>query len=272
MKPILPAAVLLVSLGAFQRRPAADPFPVRDTYTKSEHLVTMRDGVRLFTIVYAPRDTSQRYPILLTRTAYGIGPYGAESYRDVVGPNNAFAREGYVVAYQDTRGKFKSEGEFIHHRPLTRDGKGPDESTDTYDTIDWLIKNVPNNNGRAGQWGISWSGWEVSQGMIRAHPALRASSPQSPPQDQFLGDDHHSGGAFQLMYAFSWMASNARARGAPTEQGVAPFRYGTPDGYDFFLRLGAAGNAGKLFADEVPTWNDYMKHGTYDEYWQARNV
>jgi len=266
------ALFLFLAASGFQRAQYTDSYRVREHYTKSEHSVPMRDGVRLFTIVYAPKDASRKYPILLTRTAYSIAPYGADAYRDVIGPNNQFARAGYIVVYQDTRGKFKSEGEFIHHRPLTAGGKGPDESTDTYDTIEWLLANVPNHNGRVGQWGISWGGWEVSQGMIRAHPALRASSPQSPPQDQFLGDDHHSGGAFQLMYAFSWMASNARARGAPTEQRVAPFDYGTPDGYDFFLRLGAAANARKFFADEVPTWNDYMRHGTYDEYWQARNV
>jgi len=135
-----------------------------------------------------------------------------------------------------------------------------------------LLKNIPNNNGRVGQWGISWGGWEVSQGMIGAHPALRASSPQSPPQDQFLGDDHHSGGAFQLMYAFAWMSDNARARSAPTDQPPGRFDYGTPDGYDFFLRMGSAANARKFFADDVPTWNDYMIHGTYDDYWQSRNV
>src|SRR5580700_9380496 len=247
-------------------------YSVKEHYTKSEIMVPMRDGVKLFTIVYSPRDKSQKYPILISRTAYGIPPYGPDNYRNVIGPNNEFAKEGYIVVYQDARGKFKSEGEFIHHRPMAEGANQVDESTDTYDTIDWLIKNIPNNNGRAGQWGISWGGWEVSQGMINAHPALKASSPQSPPQDQFLGDDHHSGGAFQLMYAFAWMSSNARARSAPTDQPAGQFDYGTPDGYDFFMRLGAAGNAREYFADDVPTWNDYMIHGTYDEYWQSRNV
>ena len=248
------------------------PYNVREHYAKSEIMIPMRDGVKLFTIVYAPRDRSQTYPILITRTAYGIPPYGPENYRAVIGPNNDFAREGYIVVYQDARGKFKSEGEFIHHRPILEGPNQINESTDTYDTIDWLITTVLNNNGRVGQWGISWGGWEVSQGMINAHPALRASSPQSPPQDQFLGDDHHSGGAFQLMYAFDWMSSNARARQAPPDQPPRHFNYGTPDGYDFFLRLGAAAHAREYFADDVPTWNDYMTHGTYDEYWQSRSV
>ena len=245
---------------------------VKSLYEKREVMIPMRDGVKLFTAVYSPRDTSQPYPILLTRTAYGIPPYGSDTYRTVIGPSEHFTREGYIVVYQDVRGRFKSEGEFIHHVPYVKGSTTPNESTDAYDTIEWLVRNLPNNNGRVGQWGISWGGWEVSMGMIDAHPALRASSPQGPPQDQFLGDDHHSGGAFQLMYAFSWMAQNARARNAPTEQGVRRFDYGTPDGYRFFLEMGAAANARQFFADEVPTWTDYMTHGTYDEYWQSRNV
>ncbi len=252
---------------------AAQPaFDVKANYVKRELLIPMRDGVKLFTIVYAPRDTTRTYPLLMTRTAYGIAPYGANEYRAVLGPNNEFAKEGYIFVYQDTRGKFKSEGEFIHHVPYVKGSSRPNESTDTWDTIDWLLKNVPNNNGRVGQWGISWDGWEVSQGMIDAHPALKASSPQAPPQDQFFGDDYHSGGAYQLMYGFNWMSTNARARVAPSDRPVERFDYGTPDGYRFFLDLGAAANAQKYFADEVPTWNDHMAHGTYDEYWQARNV
>src|SRR5262249_2664710 len=172
-------------------------YDVRAHYVKREVSIPMRDGAKLFTIIYSPKSTSERDPILLTRTAYGIGPYGPETYRSVVGPNNEFAKEGYIFVYQDTRGKFKSEGEFVHHVPYVKGSPTPNESTDTWDTIDWLVKNVPNNNGRVGQWGISWSGWEVSQGMIDAHPALKASSPQAPPQDQFLGDDYHSGGAYQ---------------------------------------------------------------------------
>jgi putative CocE/NonD family hydrolase len=252
--------------------PAQTGYDVKAHYTKRELFIPMRDGVKLFTIIYAPRDTTVPYPMLMTRTAYGIAPYGAGEYRAVLGPNNDFAREGYVFVYQDTRGKFKSEGEFVHHVPYVKGSSRPNESTDTWDTIDWLVKNVPNNNGRVGQWGISWAGWEVSMGMIDAHPALKASSPQAPPQDQFYGDDYHSGGAYQLMYGFNWMSTNARARTAPSERAVERFDYGTPDGYRFFLDLGAAANAQQYFDDEVPTWNDHMTHPTYDEYWQARNV
>ncbi len=253
----------------FQSR---DPGGLKTTYVKRELFIPMRDGVKLFTIVYTPRDTSQRYPFLMTRTAYGIAPYGPDDYRAVLGPHADFAKEGYIFVYQDARGKFKSEGEFVHHVPYVKGSSKPNESTDTWDTIDWLVKNIPNNNGRLGQWGISWAGWEVSQGMINAHPALKASSPQAPPQDQFFGDDYHSGGAYQLMYGFNWMSTNARARTAPSERPVEGFDYGTPDGYKFFLDLGAAANAQKYFADEVPTWNDHMTHPTYDDYWQSRNV
>jgi putative CocE/NonD family hydrolase len=256
---------------AAAQRPA-DPSGHKTAYVKRELFIPMRDGAKLFTIVYAPRDTSRRYPFLMTRTAYGIAPYGADEYRAVLGPNNEFAKEGYIFVYQDARGKFKSEGEFVHHVPYVRGSTRPNEATDTWDTIDWLVKNVPDNNGRVGQWGISWAGWEVSMGMIDAHPALKASSPQAPPQDQFFGDDYHSGGAYQLMYGFNWMSTNARARTAPSERPVERFDYGTPDGYQFFLDLGAAANAQKYFADSVPTWNDHMSHPTYDEYWQARNV
>jgi predicted acyl esterase len=249
-----------------------DPGGVKTSYVKRELFIPMRDGVKLFTIVYTPRDTSRKYPFLMTRTAYGIAPYGPDDYRAVLGPHADFAKEGYIFVYQDARGKFKSEGAFVHHVPYVKGSSTPNESTDTWDTIDWLVKNIPNNNGRVGQWGISWAGWEVSQGMIDAHPALKASSPQAPPQDQFFGDDYHSGGAYQLMYGFNWMSTNARARTAPSERPVERFDYGTPDGYRFFLDLGAAANAQKYFADEVPTWNDHMSHPTYDDYWQSRNV
>ncbi len=281
-RPAVKCLMLLLAaglLGCSRPEPEPEPDSARSpnppkmtTHTKTEVMIPMRDGIELFTIVYAPvaKLDAETYPILLTRTAYGIGPYGPDTQREVIGPSPAFAEGGYIVAYQDTRGKFKSQGEFIHHRPYV--AGEVNEASDTYDTIDWLVKNVPNNNGRVGQWGISWAGWEVSMGMIDAHPALKASSPQSPPQDQFLGDDHHSGGAFQLMYAFSWMASHARARSAPSSAPAGKYDYGTSDGYEFFLGLGAAANASELFADEVPTWTDYMNHGTYDEYWQARNV
>jgi putative CocE/NonD family hydrolase len=254
---------------------AQAPFDIRANYVKAEHMVPMRDGMKLFTIVYTPKDQSQRYPFILHRTPYGSPPYGADQYRQSLGPSAAFAREGFIFVYQDVRGKFRSEGEFVVMRPIKPEPRNPtdtDESTDTYDTIDWLVKNVANNNGRVGQWGISYPGSQTVWGLVNAHPALKASSPQAPAIDMFLGDDFHHNGAFRLMYTFSWLAGNARPRAGATEARGPGFDYGTPDGYRFFLEAGpvAAINE-KYFNYSVPTWNEYMAHPDYDEYWQRQN-
>ena len=237
--------------------------------------VAMRDGVKLFTIVYTPKDTSTTYPLMLHRTPYGSPPYGPDNYRASLGPSAAFAAEKFIFVYQDVRGKFRSEGDFVVMRPLVPQPKPPkatDESTDTYDTIDWLVKNVPNNNGRVGQWGISYPGSQTVWGMIDAHPALKASSPQAPAIDMFLGDDFHHNGAFRLMYTFSWLAGNARPRAGVTETRGGGFSYGTPDGYQFFLDAGTVANINeKYFNYSVPTWNEYMEHPNYDEYWERQN-
>jgi putative CocE/NonD family hydrolase len=245
---------------------------LKDHYQKQEVMIPMRDGVKLFTVIYSPRDTSKTYPFLVTRDAYGVRPYGPDNYRRWAGAYVDFSKEGFIFVYQDVRGRWKSEGEFIDHDPYVEGSAHPNSSTDMRDTVDWLLANVPNHNGRVSQRGVSWTGWEASMGMIDAHPAIRLSSPQAPPQDQFFGDDYHSGGAFQLAYAFHWMSENARVRPTPTEAEDPPFDYGTPDGYRFFLDLGAAANAKKYFGDSVPTYDDFMAHGTYDEYWRARNV
>jgi putative CocE/NonD family hydrolase len=264
-----PAAALVVA-GVGAQQPS---FDIRAAYTKSEHVVPMRDGIKLFTIVYSPKDQSQPYPIMLHRTPYGSPPYGPENYRRTLGPSADFAREGFIFVYQDVRGKFRSEGEFVVMRPIEPPGsKRSDESTDTYDTIDWLVKNVPNNNGRAGQWGISYPGSQTVWGLVNAHPALEASSPQAPAIDMFLGDDFHHNGAFRLMYTFSWLAGNARPRAGITESRGRGFDYGTPDGYRFFLDVGPIGNINEqYFNHSVPTWNEYMDHPDYDEYWQRQN-
>ncbi|MBI4471160.1 MAG: CocE/NonD family hydrolase [Acidobacteria bacterium] len=252
---------------------AQDAYNVPEHYSKSEHMIPMRDGVKLFTIVYTPKDQSQRYPIMLHRTPYGSPPYGAE-YRRTLGPWPDFAKEGFIFSYQDVRGKFRSEGEFVVMRPI-KENKGPrdtDESTDTYDTIEWLVKNIPNNNGRVGQWGISYPGTQTVWGMVEAHPALKASSPQAPAIDMFIGDDFHHNGAFRLMYTFSWLAGNARSRQSTTEVRTGPFDYGTPDGYRFFLNVGPVSNINeRYFQYSVPTWNEYMEHPNYDDYWKQQN-
>ncbi len=258
------------------RAAEAAAYDVRDHYTKHEYMIPMRDGTRLYTQVYVPKDTSQQYPILLTRTPYGVRNYRRDEFRDTVGPSNEFAREGYIVAYQDVRGKFRSEGTFIHRPPFIANKSRPeqvDESSDAYDTIDWLLKNIGGHNGRVGTWGVSAGGYTTAMSMINAHPALKAASPQAAPGDQWIGDDYHHYGAFRLAYAFSWTSSNARTRGEITEVPVGPFNYGTPDGYRFFLELGPISNVNaRYFKDEVPTWNEFMRHPDYDEYWQGKNV
>jgi putative CocE/NonD family hydrolase len=264
-----------VAVGASMASQAPTAQDIRAQYVKTEHMIPMRDGVKLFTIVYAPRDTATAYPFMLHRTPYSSPPYGPDNYRASLGPSPAFAAEKFIFVYQDVRGKFRSEGDFVVMRPLVPQPKPPkatDESTDTYDTIDWLLKNVANNNGRVGQWGISYPGSQTVWGMIDAHPALKASSPQAPAIDMFLGDDFHHNGAFRLMYTFSWLAGNARPRPGVTETRGGGFSYGTPDGYRFFLDAGTVANINeKYFNYSVPTWNEYMEHPNYDEYWERQN-
>jgi len=250
---------------------------VKTNYTKYEHRIPMRDGVRLFTAVYVPKDASRPYPILLTRTPYNVGPYGADQYRDDIGPSSMFSREGYVIAYQDVRGRWMSEGEFVNvrpHRPLKADASQIDESTDTFDTIDWLIKNIPNNNGKVGQWGISYPGFYTSMGLIDAHPALVAASPQAPIADWFAGDDWHHNGAFFLPHAFNFMSRFGHPRPEPIKKDdVSRFEFTKPDGYNFFLKMGPLSNANaRYYKDDVPFWNEMLTHPNYDDFWAARNI
>jgi len=236
----------------------------------------MRDGVKLFTAIYAPKDQSQKYPIMLNRTPYSVSPYGADAYKDALGPSENFQKEKFIFVYQDVRGKFMSEGEWVEVRPYKPKKNGPkdiDESSDTYDTIEWLLKNVPNNNGRVGMWGISYPGFYTSMGVIDAHPALKAASPQAPIADWFIGDDWHHNGTFFLPHAFNFYATLGKPRPEPTKEFPPRFVHGTPDGYRFFLDLGPLPNANsKYLKGEIAYWNDLMNHPNYDDYWQARNI
>ncbi|MGQ0766978.1 MAG: CocE/NonD family hydrolase [Gemmatimonadota bacterium] len=269
-------ALALAAAVLAPRAVSAQEFDLKASYTKQEHMVAMRDGVRLYTIVYAPRDTTRTWPIILLRTPYSIRPYEPDVYRRVLGPSSEFDREGYVFVFQDVRGKFRSEGEFEVMRPfkpVKTSARDVDESTDTHDTIEWLLANIPGNNGRVGMWGVSYPGWQTVMGMLDAHPALKAASPQASPSDMFIGDDFHHNGAFRLAYAFSWLAGNARTRTGPATTGNTAFAYGTPDGYRFFMEAGAAGSIDSLyFHGQVPAWNDFMKHPDYDDYWKQQNV
>jgi putative CocE/NonD family hydrolase len=249
---------------------------IRQHYSKIEYMIPMRDGVRLFTEVYAPRDDSQEYPILLKRTPYGLGTYGADRYKATLGPSAAFGREGYIFVYQDIRGKFRSEGFFEHHRPYIPDKDGPgvvDEASDAFDTIDWLLEHIPGHNGRVGLWGISYPGWLAVMGLIEPHPAVRAASPQASPADQWVGDDYYHNGAVRLMYAFDWTWQCAQPREGPTELEVGGYDYGTHDGYRFFLELGPISNVNRRhFHGRIPMWNELIEHWSYDAYWQEKNT
>ena len=249
---------------------------VKATYTKYEYRIPMRDGTRLFTAVYVPKDASKTYPLLLTRTPYSLKPYGADQYRENLGPSPLFAKAGYIFVYQDVRGRWMSEGDFVDMRPhlaVKREPTQFDESTDTWDTIDWLIKHVPSHNGKVGMMGISYPGFYTSAGMIDAHPALVACSPQAPIVDWFVGDDWHHNGAIQLPHVFNFMAKHGHKRPEPSKNIDHKFDHETPDAYDFFLRLGPLPNAdAKYFKGDVPFWNEVMSHPNYDEFWKARNL
>jgi uncharacterized protein len=271
------AALLLAASPRLQARRAqleagAEPARVQDRYAKREVLIPMRDGVRLHTAIYIPRDRRRSYPILLQRTPYGVFPYGERAFPSQLGPSARFQEEGFIFVYQDVRGRMMSEGEFVNMRPQRAlSGAATDESTDTFDTLEWLVRNVDGNNGRAGQWGISYPGFYTAAGMLCGHPALRAASPQAPIVDWFQGDDFHRNGALWLPHAFNFMVTFGKPRPGPTSAWPAPLDHGTSDGYEWFLRLGSTG-ATRQYTRDVAFWNEMLDHPTYDAFWQARDL
>lgn len=280
---VLKALLALMPLAAQAQTNQQTPKPedvneayVREHYTKSEYRVPMRDGVKLHTAVYAPKDDSERYPILITRTPYNVKPYSVDRYPDPGGPLKNYAKQKFIFVRQDVRGRYGSEGQFVHVRPMRQTRTAPsdiDESTDAYDTIDWLVKNIPNNNGNAGMMGISYPGFYTAAGMINSHPALKCASPQAPIADWFIGDDFHHNGAFYLPHAFNFFTRFEQKLDEPTREEAKPFDYKTPDGYEFFLKLGPLANADtKYFKGKIAYWNELMEHPTYDEYWKARDI
>ncbi len=248
---------------------------IRDSYTKQEYQVPMRDGARLFTTVYMPKDTTQPYPIMMLRTPYSVRPYGADQYPGSLGPSEQLAQEGYIFVYQDVRGRFMSEGKFVNmtpHMPEKQSSRDIDESSDTYDTIAWLLENIPNHNGKVGQWGISYPGFYAAAGMIDAHPALMAVSPQAPIGDWWYDDFHHHG-AFFLSHTFNFFSRFGLPRDSLTTEGPPRFKHGTPDGYQWFLDVGPLGNLDDLYLKgQVAFWTEAMNHPNYDAFWQARNI
>jgi putative CocE/NonD family hydrolase len=236
---------------------------VAQRYAKTGEMVAMRDGIKLNTDIYAPKDRSTPLPFIVVRTPYGIDGAGGAlntSYKEL-------AEDGYIFVFQDIRGRYKSEGQFVMSRPPRdrEDPKAIDESTDTYDTISWILKNVPGNNGRVGMMGISYPGWLTVMGMLDPHPALKACSPQASPADMFLGDDFHHNGAFRLSYGFEY------ATMMETGKTNYQFQFDKYDTYEWYLKLGALGNVNeKYLKGKIPTWNDFVNHPNYDGFWQKQ--
>ncbi len=241
-------------------------------YTKQEYQIEMRDGVKLYTIVYSPIDISRTHPFLLTRTPYNCGPYGANEFRHL--PAHLIDDE-YIFVYQDVRGKYMSEGEFINMRPYIPDKSksGIDESSDTYDTINWLIKNVPNNNANVGIYGISYPGFYAAMSLNDSHPALKAVSPQAPIADWFVGDDMHHNGAFTLSLSYIFFSSFGRERLERSTEKMGSIVELDGNSYDYFMNIGPLKNVNEnYFYGNIKFWNDFISHGTYDEFWQSRNT
>ena len=270
--------VLFVLTGSTTYAQMTDSAYVRDNYTKIERQIPMRDGVKLFTAIYIPKSKDQKYPFMINRTPYTVAPYGETMYKMTLGPSPLFLKEGFIFVYQDVRGKWMSEGQFVDVRPHVdqkKTKKDIDESSDTYDTIDWLIKNIPNNNGKAGIYGISYPGFYSAAALPGAHSGLKAVSPQAPVTDWFLGDDFHHNGAFMLADAFAFYSSFGVPRPLPItpDKGPKPFKYPIKDNYRFYMSIGALKNVKqKYFGDTIKFWNDMMEHGTYDKFWKDMNI
>ncbi len=254
---------------------------VRQNYDKTEVQIPMRDGIKLFTTIYTPKDKTKVYPILMQRTCYSVEPYGKDKFERSLGPSKYLMRDGYIFVYQDVRGRWMSEGVFNNMTPNIpgNDRKNKtaiDEASDTWDTIDWLIKNVKGNNGRVGQWGISYPGFYTAAAIPDAHPALKASSPQAPISDFFFDDFHHQG-AFLQSYLAAFAVFGYQHDG-PTDKSwyddkIQRFYAQQPkDGYDFNLRIGSLKNATEKYHKDNFFWQEIIDHPNYDEFWQKRNL
>jgi putative CocE/NonD family hydrolase len=255
---------------------AAASAEVRARYAKREVRIPMRDGTTLFTSIYTPRDTTRSYPILLMRTPYGVGPYGADEFPALLGPWKAFQDDGYIFVNQDVRGRYMSDGYYqfmTPYIPVKRTARDVDESSDTYDTIDWLIKNVTPNNGRVGTWGNSAPGFFVAAGLPDAHPAHKAAYPSAPMIDWYLGDDRHHNGALTLAQTFNFLSSFDQPRSGQVTSYPGRPAFSTSDGYNFHLSTGPTKNySSRWLGGRVAFWDSIMAHPNYDAYWQKRSL
>ena len=258
----------------------ADSIWIVNNYIKSERQITMRDGIKLFTSIYIPKNNSEEHPILLTRTPYSCAPYGEDVWKDYWNSYlKAYLREGYIMVTQDVRGRWMSEGEFVNVRPFNPDkktNKDVDEASDSYDAIEWLVKNIPHNNGKVGVFGISYPGFFSTMAAASNHPALIAVSPQAPVTNWFIGDDFHHNGAFFLLDAFSFYSVMGNGFGLPHPKPtiIPPQTVDVPihDNYKFYLETGPLSEFAKLAGDNVLFWKDLYAHPNYDAWWKARDA
>lgn len=243
-------------------------------YDKQEVTISMRDGVDLFTVIYTPKDKSKTYPILMKRTPYSCRPYGEDQYPDLLGPNRYLMQDGYIFVYQDVRGRWMSEGDYDNmrpHVPNKKSDKDIDESSDTYDTIEWLLANVDNHNGKVGIWGISYPGFYATAASVEGHPALVAASPQAPIGDFYFDDFHHNG-AYLLSYWWATTVFGYQNEEPTTESWYTFPELGTPDQYQFFLDAGPLKNLNAYYDEDNFFWQQLRTHPDYDEFWQKRGI
>ncbi|MEP7163775.1 MAG: CocE/NonD family hydrolase [Ferruginibacter sp.] len=251
---------------------------VKEHFTKIDTMISMRDGIKLYTVIYVPKDVSEKYPFLMERTPYSAGPYGDTNYSGRIGPDSNLLKEKFIFVYQDVRGRYMSEGtnlEVTPHIASKKSRKDVDESSDTYDTVDWLLKNIRNNNGRVGLYGISYPGFYATACLPGAHPAIKAVSPQAPVTDEFIGDDVNHNGAYFLLDNFDFMNYFGKPRQGPVKDyGSQVFNTNPRDVYSFFLKLGPLKNtqSEKYFNHQSYIWDEYLQHDTYDDYWKSRNI
>lgn len=255
----------------------ADSNWVANNYTKQEVMIPMRDGVKLFTAIYIPKNNTEKHPFLIMRTPYSVGPYGDNRFSPRIYATHwvEYLKENYIIVLQDVRGKYMSEGEFVDVRPFDKNKikkTDIDEASDTYDALDWLVKNVPNNNNKAGVFGISYPGFYSTMAALSNHPALKAVSPQAPVTDWFMGDDFHHNGAFALGDGFSFYYSFGKNRLKPTPLHEKSFVFPEKDNYNFYLKQGAIKNFLPLMGDSVKFWKELMDHPNYDSWWKARDA
>ena len=252
-----------------------DQNKIREKYEKHEYQIKMRDGVKLFTSVYSPRDKSKKYPILLLRTPYSVAPYGADNYTRILSALKEFADEGFIFVFQDVRGRYMSEGKYDNMRayiPNKKDKNQVDESSDTFDTIDWLVKNIDNNNSKVGIWGISYPGFYAIMGTLDAHPNLVCASPQAPISDWFIGDDMHHNGAFSVLMSFNFFKQFGIPRPEPLKKYPPAVDYPSPDAYNFFRDHTPIKKLNdEILKNQIPFWDTMSNHGNYDYYWKSRS-